>query len=62
MVSPEPPVWCPRNPGIRAASSGRNAREDAENQEVRLVGSEERLDACLPVGCGKERIQQWLAA
>ena len=34
----------------------------SENQEVRLVGGEERLDACLPVSCGKERIQQSLAA
>jgi hypothetical protein len=33
--------------GIRAASAGRDARKDAENQKVRLVGGEERLDACL---------------
>jgi len=48
--------------GIRAASAGRDARKDAENEEVRLVGGEERLDACLPVGRRKERIQQSLAA
>src|SRR5271157_382532 len=52
----------PTHSGIRAASPGRDAREDAVNQEVRLVGGEERLDACLPVSCGKERIQQSLAA
>src|SRR5271166_3758985 len=52
----------PTHSGIRAASPGRDARKDAEHQEVRLVGGEERLDACLPVSCGKERIQQSLAA
>jgi hypothetical protein len=42
--------------GIPATGRGRDARKDTENQEVRLIGGEERLDSCLPVSCGKERI------
>ena len=59
---PSPGHLNQHNSGIRAASPGRDAREDAESEEVRLVGGEERLDACLPVSCGKKSIQQSLAA
>ena len=48
--------------GIHAIGRGRDAREDAENQEVRLVGSEDQLDSGLPIRCGKARIQQSLSA
>jgi hypothetical protein len=47
---------------MRGSYLGGDAGEDAEHQEIGLVGSEERLDACLPVSGGKERIQQSLAA
>jgi hypothetical protein len=46
---------------VGALTSFGTGSGDAENQEVRLVGGEERLDARLPVSCGNERIQQSLA-
>jgi hypothetical protein len=51
----------PQLSGFHAIGRGRDAREDAENLEVRLVGGEDRLDSGLPIRSGKERIQQSLA-
>ena len=47
---------------MRGSDLGSNAGEDAEHQEVSLVGREERLDTCLPVRRRKERVEQSLAA
>jgi hypothetical protein len=38
MVSPEPPVWCPRNPGTRqGTSSVRISRVSLENIQTKTV-------------------------
>jgi len=47
---------------MRGAGLGSNAGEDAEHQEVSLVGREERLNTGLPVRRSQERVEQSLAA